>query len=212
MQKGTEMNKKIIRLFNFFPILKIEETEKGAKYYLFAFLPIIYIRHKKIHKKFDGYNNEYTQRNRKICARIGEDFYCGGKVLLTPNTYLGDHCSFNGCEIHGRGRVTIGSHFHSGIELLIIAQNHNYDHGQHIPYTPEDYIYKDIEIGDCVWIGSRVTILPGTKIGEGAIIQAGSVVHDEIPPMAIAGGNPAKVFKYRNKKHYIELKNKKSFN
>lgn len=63
-----------------------------------------------------------------------------------------------------------------GTDLLITAQNHNYDGGSHIPYTPKDYIYKNIEIGDFVWIGSRVTILPGTKIGEGTIIQAGAVV------------------------------------
>ena len=107
--------------------------------------------------------------------------------------------------------MTLRNYFHSVIELLIIAQNHNYDGGQHIPYSSNDYIYKDIEIGDCVWIGSRVTILPGTKIGEGAIIQAGAVVHGEIPPLAIAGGNPAKVFKYRNKEHYEKLKANKKF-
>ena len=49
-------------------------------------------------------------------------------------------------------------------------------------------------------------ILPGTKIGEGAIIQGGSVVHGEIPPYAIAGGNPAKVFKYRDIEHFKKLK------
>ncbi len=49
-------------------------------------------------------------------------------------------------------------------------------------------------------------ILPGTKIGEGAIIQGGAVVHGEIPPYAIAGGNPAKVFKYRDIEHFKKLK------
>lgn len=42
--------------------------------------------------------------------------------------------------------------------------------------------------------------------GEGAIIQAGAVVVKDIPPYAIAGGNPAKVFKYRDKEHYETLK------
>ena len=88
---------------------------------------------------------------------------------------------------------------------MIIAQNHNYDKGEAIPYD-NTYIYKDIEIGDFVWIGSNVTILPGTKIGEGAIIQGGAVVHGEIPPYAIAGGNPAKVFKYRDIEHFKKLK------
>ena len=68
-----------------------------------------------------------------------------------------------------------------------------------------------MKIDDCVWIGSNVIILPGTHIGEGAIIQAGSVVHGEIPPMAIAGGNPAKVFASRDRRHYEELKAKGRF-
>lgn len=112
----------------------------------------------------------------------------------------------NGIVIEGNGHVKIGNHFHSGNELLIITQNHDYDNGSAIPYAKGEHIYKDVEIGDFVWLGSRVMILPGTKIGEGAIIQGGSVVHGEIPPYAIAGGNPAKVFKYRDIEHFKKLK------
>jgi len=72
-------------------------------------------------------------------------------------------------------------------------------------------VARDVEIGDCVWLGARVTVLPGAKIGEGAIIQAGAVVHGEIPPCAIAGGNPAKVFAWRDRAHYEELKAKGAF-
>lgn len=199
---------KIVKLLGFLPICRIEEDEKKSVWYLFGFLPILKIKS----GVSDGFNNMYTRGIQRTCAQVGKRVYCGGKTRLTRNTYLGDFCCFNGCEIHGKGKVTIGSHFHSGVELLIIAQNHNYDTGQHIPYSADDFVYKDIEIGDCVWIGSRVTILPGTKIGEGAIIQAGSVVHGEIPPCAIAGGNPAQVFKYRDKEHYYRLKEAKCFN
>lgn len=51
----------------------------------------------------------------------------------------------------------------------------------------------------------------GVTIGEGAVIQAGSVVASNIPPLAVAGGAPAKVFKMRNAEHYYELKDKKAF-
>ena len=141
---------------------------------------------------------------------VGENFWCGGFSTVTQNTVLKNNVSFNGMKIMGSGKVTIGRYFHSGIECLIITQNHNYDNGASIPYD-KTYIYKDVEIGDFVWLGSRVMILPGTKIGEGAIIQGGSVVHGEIPPCAIAGGNPAKVFKYRDIEHFQKLKNEKSF-
>ena len=150
---------------------------------------------------------EIVLREAKQC---GEGLYLGGYLQINGNTYLGDYCHFNGMAIHGEGKVTIGDHFHSGIECLIITQNHNYDNGKTIPYD-ETVIYKDVEIGDFVWIGSRVMILPGTKIGEGAIIQGGSVVHGEIPPYAIAGGNPAKVFKYRDVEHFKKLKEEKKF-
>lgn len=147
----------------------------------------------------------------KTAKVIGEKFWCGGFSYVTPNTIIKDNVNFNGMRIMGGGKVTIGRYFHSGIENLIITQNHNYDKGNAIPYD-STYIYKDVEIGDFVWFGSRVMILPGTKIGEGAIIQGGSVVHGEIPPYAIAGGNPAKVFKYRDIEHFKKLKAEGKFN
>lgn len=49
-------------------------------------------------------------------------------------------------------------------------------------------------------------VSPGTHIGEGAIIQAGAVIHEEIPPYAIAGGKPAQVLKYRDVGHFQKLK------
>ena len=147
---------------------------------------------------------------QKTAKEIGEGFWCGGFSTVNKNTVLKNNVCFNGMRIMGNGNVTIGQYFHSGVEVLMITQNHNYDKGEAIPYD-DTYIYKDIEIGDFVWLGSRVMILPGTKIGEGAIIQGGSVVHGEIPPYAIAGGNPAKVFKYRNIEHFEKLKAEKKF-
>ena len=142
--------------------------------------------------------------------KVGKGLYVGGHSVVTSNTVLGDFVHFNGLKINGAGNVTIGKYFHSGVECLIIAQSHDYDNGEAIPYGAK-MIYKDIVIEDFVWLGSRVTILPGTKIGEGAIIQAGAVVHGEIPTYAIAGGNPAKVFKYRDIEHFKKLKSEGKF-
>ena len=130
--------------------------------------------------------------------------FIGGKVRLTSNTELGYHCSFNGMTIIGGGRVVIGDYFHSGVECMIITQNHNYE-GDEIPYD-STYIYKSITIGDCVWFGNRVTVVGNVTIGEGAIIAAGAVVTKDVPPLAIVGGNPAKILKYRNADHYYNLK------
>jgi serine acetyltransferase len=55
----------------------------------------------------------------------------------------------------------------------------------------------DIIIENDVWIGAKATIMSGVRIGNGAIVAAGSVVSKDVPPYAIVAGNPAKVVKYR---------------
>ena len=153
----------------------------------------------------------HTWRAKLIVARFGE----GGRVnhhsVFTQNTYVGDHANFNGMTIAGNGKVTIGRYFHSGRDCHMITSFHNYDHGSHIPYGPGEDIDKDIEIGDFVWFGDRVIVLGGACIGEGAIVQAGSVVVGDIPALAIAGGHPARAFKYRDREHFEDLKNKGLF-
>ena len=136
--------------------------------------------------------------------RVGKELHCNGPVRVTRRTELGDHVNFNGAVFFGGGEVKIGSWFHSGEGLKIFTRNHNYK-GEAIPYD-DGFVLKPVTIGDCVWVGAYVILLPGTTIGDGAIIQAGSVVHGEIPPMAIAGGNPAKVFAWRDKEHCLRLK------
>jgi len=113
-------------------------------------------------------------------------------------------------RIQGNGIVKIGDNFHSGEDNLFITEFHNYDFGDALPYD-ETSVIKNVIIGDNVWLGSRVIVLGGVKLGEGSIIQAGSVVVNNIPDFAIAGGNPAKVFKYRNIEHYRRLKENGEF-
>lgn len=147
---------------------------------------------------------------RRKCFSIGGNVYINRYCQFTPNTVIGNNCHFNGMRISGEGKVTIGDNFHSGRDCIVITSNHNYDKGRYIPYD-ETVITGDISIGNNVWIGDRVIILQGITIGEGAIIQAGSVVIKNIPECAIAGGHPAKVFKYRDKDHYYQLKQNNSY-
>lgn len=152
----------------------------------------------------------FTAKAKRECKSYGNCLTVNERSRFTSNTYIAEHCNFNGCRIQGNGKVTIGKYFHSGSDILIISQSHNYE-GAAIPYD-NTYIYKDITIGECVWLGSRVTILGGVTIGDGAIIQAGSVVINDIPAYAIAGGAPAKVFKYRDIEHYDSLYHEGKFN
>jgi acetyltransferase-like isoleucine patch superfamily enzyme len=128
---------------------------------------------------------------------------------FSKKTYLGKNTNFNGMNISGCGVVRIGDNFHSGKGCMIITQNHNYE-GGHIPYD-DTYVCKDVYIEDNVWLGHRVIVLGGVQIGEGAIIQAGSVITSNIPKYSIAGGHPAKVFSSRDANHYEKLKKLKRF-
>jgi len=152
----------------------------------------------------------WSKRARRQVKSCGSSITVTSKSSFTEKTILGNNTNFNGMVIRGGGYVTIGDNFHSGNECMMLTQIHNYDTGESIPYD-NTYIVKDITIDDNVWLGSRVMILGGVTIGEGAIIQAGSVVVSDIPACGIAGGHPAKVFKYRDKEHYYKLKKEKKF-
>ena len=103
-----------------------------------------------------------------------------------------------------------GNNFHSGVECMIVTENHNYDEGTEIPYD-SSYVFKKVVIEDNVWFGNRVIVVGNVTIGEGAIIAAGAVVTKDVPKCAIVGGNPAKVIKYRDIEHYNKLKEEKKF-
>jgi len=153
--------------------------------------------------------NIYIWKIRKTALRVGKNLRVGSSSKVNRSTIIGDNVCLHGVKVAGKGKVTIGSYVIIAGDCLIVTENHNYE-GELIPYD-NTRICKDVEIGDFVWIGTRVLILPGTKIGEGAIIQGGAVVHGEIPPYAIVGGNPAKVFKYRDIEHFKRLKKEQKF-
>lgn len=71
-------------------------------------------------------------------------------------------------------------------------------------YNDEGFAGKGapVEIGSHAWICSRATVLPGVKVGEGAVVAAGAVVTGDVPPYAVVAGVPAKVVKMRQEKPY----------
>lgn len=94
-----------------------------------------------------------------------------------------------------------------GHKVSILTENHRYD-AKDLKAIPYDnmYIRKTVTIDENVWIGQQVIILPGVTIGEGAVVAAGSVVTKDVEPLAVVGGNPAKIIKYRDKNVYYKLK------
>ena len=96
----------------------------------------------------------YIIQCRRIVASCGKHLLVNGKCTFSSTTHIGDFCNFNRINILGGGKVFIGNYFHSGIECMIITQNHNYE-GRKIPYD-DTYIKKNVTISDCVWFGNRV--------------------------------------------------------
>ena len=135
---------------------------------------------------------------------LGEGVRVHEKSHLTSGSSAGDHTGIINLDVQGSGHIRIGRYSMIAWDVLAMTSNHDFN-GEGIPFDGNDII-KNVEIGDYCWIGARTMLLPGTRIGDGAIIQGGSVVHGVIPPLAIAGGNPAKVFAYRDAAKFERLK------
>ena len=167
----------------------------------------------KIKKKIIRYlfENEmdYYLEVKFEAKKIGEGVRVMGPSIVNKKTIIGSNTAINRLNIIGTGECIIGAYCHLAFGLTIITSNHNYK-GNGIPYDNEN-IEKTVKIEDFVWIGANVTVLPGVTIGEGAIIQAGSVIRNSIPPLGIAGGNPAIVFSSRDEEHYYKLKKEKKY-
>lgn len=110
---------------------------------------------------------------------IGDDSYIG------PNAVMG-----------AGGPIVIGSHVQMGPNVTITAENHVFANAlQRI--DEQGVSHLGIVIEDDCWIGGRVSILDGVRIGRGSVIGAGAVVTQNIPPYSIAIGVPAKVIRQR---------------
>lgn len=130
--------------------------------------------------------------------------------FFNERTHIGIDCHFNGMTVVGSGSLEIGDHFHSGSGILVLTANHNYRSIDELPYDHID-IERPVKIGVCVWMGARVIVLPGAEIGDGAIVQAGAVVHGSVPKCAIVGGNPAQIIRYRDAEVFDRLMREKRF-
>lgn len=121
------------------------------------------------------------------------------KILAAPNIVIGKctHITHN-CILDGRGGLTIGNDVLVGYYSIIMSSTHNYDNPD-IPIRLQGSRRAPVMIGNDVWLGARVIVLPGVSIGDGAVIGAGTVVTKDIPPYVIAGGIPARIIGQRGK-------------
>ena len=127
-------------------------------------------------------------------TKVGE-YSSVGRYAKIVYTEIGKFCAIS-------WDVTINAVSHPYSNLSISA----------FPYVPYvgDFVkeriqkYSEVKINNDVWIGANAVIMPGVKIGNGAVIGAGSVVTKNVPDYAIVVGVPAKVIKYRFSEEIIK--------
>lgn len=80
--------------------------------------------------------------------------------------------------------------------MSILTHTHNIERTD-IPMGQQGMRVSEVVIGNDVWIGMRVVIMPGVKVGNGVVIGAGAVVTKDVPDYAIVGGVPTMIIKFR---------------
>lgn len=112
---------------------------------------------------------------------------------------IGNNCKLRAyCRISAYDTILIGNGLLTGTNVLITDNSHGTTDLAQLRISPDNrpvHSKGPVEIGDNVWIGSNVCVMPDVRIGDGAIIGANSVVTHDIPPYSVAAGCPAHVIK-----------------
>jgi len=121
---------------------------------------------------------------------MGARFYDPRNIKIGEDSIIGE-----GVVLDGRDKLIIGNHVDIASEVIIYNSEHDINDpfflAKNAPVIIEDYVF----------IGPRAIILPGVKIGKGAVVAAGAVVTKDVPPFAIVGGVPAKIIGERKIKN-----------
>jgi maltose O-acetyltransferase len=118
------------------------------------------------------------------------NFFDPGGIKIGNDSIVGDHAFLD-----GRAPLVIGDHVDVASSVMIYNSEHDLDKDDFSART------EPVVVGDYVFIGPRAIILPGVKVGKGAIVAAGAVVTKDVPDFAIVGGVPAKVIGERKNKN-----------
>jgi len=130
-------------------------------------------------------------------CRVGK--YCeiepNVDVGFRPNLEIGNRCQINQNTV--LKSVIIGDNVMIAPNVVLLDRSHHYERLD-IPMIDQGETSRELTIiADDVWIGQNAIILPGLKVGKGAIIGAGSVVTHDVSDWAVVAGVPAKVIKSR---------------
>jgi acetyltransferase-like isoleucine patch superfamily enzyme len=111
----------------------------------------------------------------------------GVGLVIGSDTYIGPRC-----VLGAGGGITIGARVTFGAGVQLLAENHEFRDTSR-PIQDQGVTRAGITVEDDVWVGNQVIVLDGVRVGRGAVIGAGAVVTKDVPSLAIAVGNPARV-------------------
>jgi acetyltransferase-like isoleucine patch superfamily enzyme len=111
------------------------------------------------------------------------------KISIGKGTVIGYNC-----ELDGRKGISIGSFVNVSSDVKFYTLQHDFN------CSNFSTVGAPVIIEDYVWVSVRVIVLPGVKIGKGAVIAAGAVVTKSVEPYSIMAGIPAKKIGERIKK------------
>lgn len=153
---------------------------------------------------------------RLVTPKVSKLVRCEEFVDISSDIVFGDYVFIGKRSTLGPRVERIGSYTSIGSDCILGPNNHPVDNltTSAVFYSPswglvsnsgkEVFNKRDTVIESDVWIGSRSIVLGGITIGVGAVIGAGAVVTQNIPPYAIAVGNPAKIIRYRFSEEKID--------
>ena len=118
---------------------------------------------------------------------LGDDLNGHGKISVGEDSWIGQYNNIRA----GGGDICIGSKCLISQFCTLIASNHSMDASQPVIEQPSNESKTGVRLGDDVWLGASVCVMPGVTICDGAVVGAGSVVTKSIPPMEIWAGVPA---------------------
>ena len=126
---------------------------------------------------------------------LGEQSWIAGHALVRGDVEFGAHTTVNPYAMIS-GKVRCGDGVRIASHVSIVGFNHGFDDPS-VPIYAQKHETLGIVIEDDVWIGANAVVLDGVTVGRGAVIAAGAVVSKDVPSMAIVGGVPAKLVRYR---------------
>ncbi len=133
---------------------------------------------------------------------LGANVYVGHNTILKGyylnEMVIGDHTWIGqGCFLHSAGGISIGRAVGIGPMVKIITSAHRDDRLE-IPVLHQELEFRKVTVEDGSDIGIGAILLPGVRVGEGAIVGAGSVVTQDVPPYTVVGGVPARLLRRRS--------------